>query len=198
MSYNNKAKGLLVIILFLLQIPGMAQKATLYPGNWWVGMKNPALQLMVHGNNIAASAKTIRINYPGVVSGKIHTTDNPNYLFIDLTITLKAKAGKLSIPIIEDGKNITLTLELKDRRPGKGTSFAQGITSSDFIYFLMPDRFSNGDRSNDKIPGLRDQSLNRDSIGLRHGGDLQGIINHLDYIHPSMVNSSNPIRNWMP
>ena len=182
MSYNNKVKELLVIILFLLQIAGMAQKATLYPGNWWVGMKNPALQLMVHGNNIAASAKTIRINYPGVIPGKIHTADNPNYLFIDLTITSKAKAGKLSIPITEDGKNITLTLELKDRRGGKGTSFAQGVTSSDFIYFLMPDRFSNGDRSNDKIPGLRDQSLNRDSIGLRHGGDLQGIINHLDYI----------------
>ena len=182
MSFNNKAKGLLVIILFLLQIPGMAQKATLYPGNWWVGMKNPALQLMVHGNNIAASAKTIRINYPGVILNKVHTVDNPNYLFIDLTITSSTKAGLLSIPINEDGKSTMLTLELKQRRPGKGTAFAQGITSSDFIYFLMPDRFSNGDRGNDKVAGLRDQSLNRDSIGLRHGGDLQGIINHLDYI----------------
>ena len=104
MSFNNKVKELLVIILFLLQIPGMAQKAMLYPGNWWVGMKNPALQLMVHGNNIAASAKTICINYPGVIPGKIHITDNPNYLFIDLTITTKAKAGKLSIPITEDGR----------------------------------------------------------------------------------------------
>lgn len=159
-----------------------AQTVNIYPTNWWVGMKNPALQLMVHGNNIAASAKTIHINYPGVVLNKVHTVDNPNYLFIDITITSVAKAGKLSIPLIEDGKSITLTLELKKRRPGKGTAFAQGVTSSDFIYFLMPDRFSNGDTGNDKIVGLRDQSLNRDSIGLRHGGDLQGIINHLDYI----------------
>ena len=176
-------KNFFIILSFLtFQITVFAQKATLYPGNWWVGMKNPALQLMVHGNNIAASAKTIRINYPGVILGKVHTVDNPNYLFIDVTITPKAKAGKLAIPINEDGKNITLTLELKDRRPGKGTSFAQGVTSSDFIYFLMPDRFSNGDKGNDKIAGLRDQSLDRDSIGLRHGGDLQGVINHLDYI----------------
>ncbi len=171
-----------VVVLCCLHVLGLAQKATLYPGNWWVGMKNPALQLMVHGNNIAASAKTIHINYPGVILNKVHAVDNPNYLFLDLTITPIARAGKLSIPIIEDGKSTTQTLELKKRRPGKGTAFAQGVTSSDFIYFLMPDRFSNGDAGNDKIAGLRDQSLNRDSIGLRHGGDLQGIINHLDYI----------------
>src|ERR1700722_8558189 len=68
------------------------------------------------------------------------------------------------------------------RREGNGTVYAQGVTSADFIYFLMPDRFSNGDPSNDRVPGLRDQSLNRDSIYLRHGGDMQGIIDHLDYL----------------
>lgn len=182
MKYYNKLKLLPVIISCWLQVTGFAQKATLYPGNWWVGMKNPALQVMVHGNNIAASAKSIRINYPGVALNKVHTVENPNYLFIDLTIGASARAGRLSIPINEDGKSTTLTLELKQRRPGKGTAFAQGVTSSDFIYFLMPDRFSNGDTGNDKIAGLRDQSLNRDSIGLRHGGDLQGVIDHLDYI----------------
>ena len=182
MSRNNWITSLFVIVIVLLQVNGIAQKATIYPTNWWIGMKNPALQLMIHGKNIAASAKSIRINYRGVNLGKIHTTDNPNYLFIDLTVTSNAKAGNLSIPIVEDGKNGTITLQLKERRPGKGTAFAQGVTSSDFIYFLMPDRFSNGNAGNDKIEGLRDQSLNRDSIGHRHGGDLQGIINHLDYI----------------
>ena len=71
---------------------------------------------------------------------------------------------------------------MKERRKGNGTLYAQGVTSSDFIYLLMPDRFSNGDTTNDRIAGMRDQSLNRDSIFLRHGGDLQGVINHLDYL----------------
>jgi glycosidase len=57
---------------------------------------------------------------------------------------------------------------------GNGTSFAQGVTSKDLVYLLMPDRFSNGDPSNDRITGMRDQTLNRDSIYHRHGGDLQG------------------------
>ena len=63
-----------------------------------------------------------------------------------------------------------------------GETYAQGVNSADFIYFMMPDRFSNGDPSNDRIPGMLDQSLNRDSIFYRHGGDLEGIINHLDYL----------------
>jgi glycosidase len=71
---------------------------------------------------------------------------------------------------------------LDTRRKGNGTAYAQGVQSSDFIYFLMPDRFSNGDPSNDHVAGMKDQSLNRDSIFLRHGGDLEGVINHLDYI----------------
>ena len=79
-------------------------------------------------------------------------------------------------------KTNTVDWSLNKRREGRGTKFAQGVTSSDLIYLLMPDRFSNGDHSNDKVPGMRDQSLNRDSIYYRHGGDLQGVINHLDYL----------------
>jgi glycosidase len=71
---------------------------------------------------------------------------------------------------------------LKKRRSGNGTRFAQGVNAADFVYLLMPDRFSNGDPTNDQIASMRDQSLNRDSIFLRHGGDLQGVINHLDYL----------------
>ncbi|HEY4205210.1 MAG TPA: alpha-amylase family glycosyl hydrolase, partial [Puia sp.] len=71
---------------------------------------------------------------------------------------------------------------LAPRRAGNGQQFAQGVTSADFIYFLMPDRWSNGDPGNDRVPGMRDQSLNRDSIFLRHGGDMQGILDHLDYL----------------
>ena len=76
----------------------------------------------------------------------------------------------------------TINYEFKKRRAGNGTQFAQGVNASDFVYLLMPDRFSNGDPTNDRIAGMSDQSLNSDSIFLRHGGDMQGVINHLDYL----------------
>jgi glycosidase len=81
-----------------------------------------------------------------------------------------------------EGTPVVFDYELKKRRPGKGTRFAQGVTSADFVYLLMPDRFSNGDENNDRLPGMKDQTLNRDSMYHRHGGDLQGVINHLDYL----------------
>jgi neopullulanase len=154
-----------------------------YPKNWWVGMKDPALQLMIHGRNVGDDT-LVQIRYPGVKLVKVHRAESPNYLFLDLIISSTAKPGRVDIRLGRRGAapvaEIGYTLE--PRRPGKGHSFAQGVNSSDFIYFLMPDRFSDGDTSNDRVPGMRDQSLNRDSIFLRHGGDLQGVINHLDYI----------------
>jgi glycosidase len=95
----------------------------------------------------------------------------------------------------------TIDFELKKRRPGNGTLFAQGITSKDLMYLIMPDRFSNGDTTNDRIAGMRDQSLNRDTVFERHGGDLKGIQNHLDYLQSMGVTTLwlNPvIENDMP
>lgn len=154
-----------------------------YPTNWWVGMKNPDLQLMIHGKAVGKTP-SVQLSYPGVQLMKVQPADNPNYLFLDLHISPSAKPGRLLIRLVyKDGRPpAVISYSLQARRPGKGREFAQGVTSSDFIYFLMPDRFSNGDPGNDRVAGMRDQSLNRDSIFLRHGGDLQGIINHLDYL----------------
>src|SRR5258708_4958267 len=154
-----------------------------YPTNWWVGMKNADLQLMIHGAAVG-KAPSVQLSYPGVLLMKVQPADNPNYLFLDLRISSSAKPGLMKIRLVyKDGRPATeISYPLQARRQGNGTEFAQGVTSSDFIYFLMPDRFSNGEPGNDRIPGMRDQSLNRDSIFLRHGGDLQGILNHLDYL----------------
>jgi glycosidase len=95
-----------------------------------------------------------------------------------VNISPAARPGNVKINVA----GTTITWQLKKRRAGNGESYAQGVTSADFIYFLMPDRFSNGTPENDRIVGLKDQSLNRDSIFHRHGGDLQGVINHLDYL----------------
>lgn len=156
-----------------------------YPTDWWVGMKNPSLQLMIRQKNIGNDT-IVRVSYPGVQLLKVHRAENPDYLFLDLYISPAARPGLVKIRVGQQGaataKATVISYPLKPRRAGNGTRYAQGVRAEDFIYFLMPDRFSNGDTSNDRIPGMRDQSLNRDSIFLRHGGDFQGIINHLDYL----------------
>jgi neopullulanase len=148
------------------------------PAFWWVGMKNPALQLIIHGDHI--SQREVSLAYPGVSLKKIHKVENPNYLFVDLEISASTAAGKFTIIFKKKGsRTINYTYELKARDQSVK---AQGVTNKDFVYLIMPDRFANGDKSNDVIKGMSETSLNRDSMYLRHGGDLQGIINKLDYI----------------
>jgi len=172
----------LSFLSLILCINSFAQSnIEVYPTNWFVGMKNPDVQLMVHHPNIANGA-TVSLTYPGVSLIQTHKVESSNYLFLDLKVAATAKPGICKIYIKKQDSSFTVNYELKKRRMGNGTRFAQGVNASDFVYLLMPDRFSNGDPSNDRITGMRDQSLNRDSIFLRHGGDLQGVINHLDYL----------------
>ncbi|KHJ39021.1 cyclomaltodextrinase [Pedobacter glucosidilyticus] len=145
---------------------------------WWVGMKNQQLQLIIYGDKIAE--RTVQLNYPGVSLKKVHQVENPNYLFLDLEVSTSAKAGKFLIQFIKKGaKTLAYNYELRER---DAKNRIQGITNKDFIYQLMPDRFANGDKNNDVVKGLKETALNRDSMYYRHGGDIQGIINHLDYI----------------
>src|SRR6476620_8213314 len=90
--------------------------------------------------------------------------------------------GNANIMVNVNGQKIPVAFPIAARRKGRGETFAQGVRSEDLIYLLMPDRFSNGDETNDRVAGLKDQSLNRDSIYARHGGDLKGVIDHLDYL----------------
>jgi len=167
-----------ILSLFLYQ----SLVAEVYPTNWWVGMKNPSLQLMIRDVRWT-SAVTATVNYPGVQLLKVTPAENPHYLFLDLHISPQTRPGMLKIHIrSKNAPDTVIDYPLLPRRPGRDVAFARGVTSADFIYFLMPDRWSNGDPGNDRIPGMRDQSLNRDSIFLRHGGDMQGVINHLDYL----------------
>ena len=157
------------------------------PTNWYVGMKNPKLQLLVYGKNIKDC--DVKINYQGVTLEKINKVENPNYLFLDLNIAPETKAGQMNIELsktiqIQKGRKKTIDqiikitqpyqLNVRDKKP-------QVIDSKDFIYLILPDRFSNGDSSNDKFSDMADPESDRKSPFLRHGGDLLGIQNHLDY-----------------
>jgi len=173
-----------ISFLFFFSLSSFSQESiNVYPTHWWVGMKNPKLQLLIRAKNIKTGSRVLLTPYQGVKIVNVHSFENPNYLTVDLEIDKTTKPGTLSFKFMSPDMQINqLSYELKARLGGNGTTYAQGVGSSDFIYLLMPDRFSNGDPSNDRVAGLKDQSLNRDSIFLRHGGDFQGIINHLDYL----------------
>ena len=171
------------LTLFLsLSIKTFSQKISLYPTNWWVGMKWNKVQILIYNDVESLKGATVEINYPGVILTKINRLENERYLALDVTILPTAKPGKASFILKYKNKTETILFPLESKKLGNGKKYAQGVRSSDFIYLLMPDRFSNGDETNDKIAGLKDQSLNRDSMYLRHGGDLQGVINKLDYL----------------
>ncbi len=179
-----------------------AQSYTSYPTNWWTGMKWNKVQVMIHGKDVGTTSIDI-LPYQGVKVLKVNKVESPNYVFVDLEISNTAKPGKIifSTAVNETISKNIIEFELKPRRQGLGTSFAQGVTSKDLIYLILPDRFSNGDESNDKVPGMRDQTLNRDTVFNRHGGDLKGIQNHLDYLDDLGVTTIwlNPvIENDMP
>ncbi|MEO8771596.1 MAG: alpha-amylase family glycosyl hydrolase [Ferruginibacter sp.] len=176
---------------------------TPYPTNWWTGMKWNKVQVMIHGKDVGTKNNISMIPYAGVKIVKVNKVESPNYVFIDLDINNNAKPGMLSFTETFTDKSVKkfLNFEIKARRPGLGSKFAQGVTSKDLIYLILPDRFSNGDESNDKVPGMMDQSLRRDTVFNRHGGDLKGIQNHLDYLNDLGVTTLwlNPvIENDMP
>lgn len=170
-----------LLLVASLQVFSQAPKLErVEPMSWWVGMHNPKLQLLVHGDQIADA--TVQLNYPGVSLVKVNKVENPNYLFLDLEISSAAKAGKFPITFTQKGKktlSYTYVLNNRDQTPGR----IQPVTSKDLIYLLMPDRFANGDPSNDVVRGLQETKLNRDSMYYRHGGDIQGVINNLDYFN---------------
>lgn len=151
--------------------------ARVEPPSWWVGYKNPELQLLVYGSGV--SEFSIALDYPGVSITGVEKVTNPNYLFVNLLIADTAQAGTLTLNFSKGEQVIKhdYTLLQKSSDP----NHAKGFDSSDAIYLITPDRFANGDTSNDDIDGMREPA-NRTTLGGRHGGDLQGIRNSLDYI----------------
>ncbi|TCI94941.1 glycoside hydrolase family 13 protein [Tenacibaculum sp. M341] len=149
------------------------------PPNWWIGFKDTSLQLLVKEENI--SKATPKIEYQGVSIQNITKGKSPNYLFLDLVIEKTTSAGKFDIVFsFENGTEKKHTYELKKRT--QSSEQYTGFNSTDAIYLITPDRFANGDTSNDIVTSLKEKEIDRMHDYKRHGGDIQGIINHLDYI----------------
>ena len=149
------------------------------PPHWWTGMKEMSLQLLAYEENIGFY--TVEINYPGVTVEKVHKARSANYLFIDLSIADNTPSGKFDIVFKNGEDEKRHTYELKSRVKSRETFV--GFDSSDAIFLITPDRFSNGDPSNDIDKSLNETHIDRSDDYARHGGDIRGIINHIDYIH---------------
>lgn len=157
------------------------------PPFWWVGMRQHSLQLMVHGPAIGASSP--QLDYPGVRITAIRRVSNPNYLFVDLDIADGTQPGELDLffsPLHDAGTaapaSATLHYHYRLQARDKDSAQRRGFSAADAILNLVPDRFANGDRSNDTMAGFPDRLSRGDDSAGRHGGDIRGIADHLDYI----------------
>jgi glycosidase len=169
-----------LIIFLLVSISLQAQDLRIEPLNWWVGMKNPKLQLLIHGKDLSGSE--VIAKKQGLKIVKVHTADSPNYLFVDCEIAKNASAGSYPIDIKKGGKiihHIDYQLQARENNSANRPSYS----TKDVIYLITPDRFANGDPQNDAAPGYREPNPARNEMYGRHGGDIKGITDRLDYIH---------------
>lgn len=148
------------------------------PTDWYVGMKDPTLQLMVYGQGICDAE--VSTDYPGVKVDSLVRLDSPNYLLVYLNLD-GAKAGQLPLTFTLKGKKKKMNYTLKDRE--MSGEQRMGFTNRDVLYMLMPDRFANGNVKNDAFKTMQDATCDRQAPSLRHGGDLEGIRQHLDYFN---------------
>lgn len=177
-------KLFLFVLCFILLGKSFSQNenVNIYPTNWWVGMKWNHVQLMVRSQGIKSSVQNAEINYPGVKLTKVSRLESPDYIFLDVTIAPNTKPGIIKIKLNRiNYQPLWLNYELKAKSKEDGKTRVQGVTSKDAIYLLMPDRFADGDPSNDAFKDMRDTVADRNNKFARHGGDLKGIEDHLDY-----------------
>lgn len=167
----------LLIVVFLFQAASIAQQVNVYPTSWWTGMKNNTLQLMIHSE--ADLPKTLTINYPGIKVMKVYQPENKHYVFADLEISAATKPGRF---LVKMGNGKSLEYTLQSRSKDNGLSRVRGVHATDLVYLIMPDRFANGNKANDQLDDQEDKIADRTNPFARHGGDIKGVENNLDYL----------------
>ncbi|MBR6962290.1 MAG: glycoside hydrolase family 13 protein [Prevotella sp.] len=169
-------KKVLFAVLLIMSVSAMSaavKVSRIDPTNWFVGMKNPSVQLMVYGTNIK-SVKNVTTDYPGVAIDSVVRLDSPNYLLVYLNLS-GAQPGEMTLKF--DKTKVKYQLKSREMSGDK----RMGFTNADVLYMLMPDRFAQGSNHNPQVKGMRTYREDRSQPSLRHGGDLDGIREHLDY-----------------
>lgn len=171
-------KSILFSLLALLSLTAFGKPIKLdhiQPAFWWAGMKHTQLQILLHGTDIGDAEVGLKAN--GVAIADIVRPENKNYILLYVE-TEGAKAQTFDILLTKNGETTRIPYELKTR----STQFRQTWGERDVVYLLMPDRFANGSKSNDVVKGMLEKTVDRSNPNARHGGDLAGIVQHLDYL----------------
>ena len=169
--------GIVLVLALSVQLISRNAPERVEPPFWWSGMVHAELQVLVYGENIAQTR--VNIDYPGVKLKEVVSVESPNYLFLYLDIA-EAQPGSFTIDFVS-GRRTMFSYEYELRQRQENARYIQGFDASDAIYLLMPDRFASGDPSLDNVPGML-ENVDRTNPDGRMGGDIQGIINHLDHI----------------
>lgn len=161
------------------------------PAFWWAGMNNPELQVLLYGDNI--NACDVELSSKDAILKEVVKQENPNYLLLYIDLS-KTAPQTFNILLKQGKKQTVIPYEIKSRKHDSAN--IEGFHAGDVLYLIMPDRFSNGNPSNDLIPGMLESKVDRKDSFARHGGDLKGIENHLDYIEDLGVTAIwlNPIQ----
>ena len=166
------------LLLSAMTMNGAVKVSKVEPANWFVGMKNPSLQLMVYGKDIKNA--DVKIDYARVRVDSVVRLDSPNYLLVYLNVG-EAKAGEMPLKFITGKSSATIKYQLKNRAMEGDKRY--GFSNSDVLYMLMPDRFASGKNINKPLKGMNKYVVDRAMPSLRHGGDIAGIRQHLDYFN---------------
>lgn len=191
-----------LLLLGLLGLTASAMQAfdvdKIEPPFWWTGMKDTSLQLQVHGQDIKPA--DFSVSYPGVtVDSVVRLDGSPNWQYVYLNISPSAKPGTMKLEWKENGQTVKRDYELKARKAQKG---AQGFTSADVLYLIMPDRFADGNPDNNVVASMKfPAEVDRNNPNIRHGGDLEGILQNIAYLDSLGITAVwvNPVlENDMP
>jgi neopullulanase len=166
------------LLLSAMTMNGAVKVSKVEPANWFVGMKNPSLQLMVYGKDIKNA--DVKVDYNGAKLDSVVRLDSPNYLLVYLNVG-GAKAGEMPLKFITGKSSVTIKYQLKNRAMEGDKRY--GFSNSDVLYMLMPDRFASGKNINKPLKGMNKYVVDRAMPSLRHGGDIAGIRQHLDYFN---------------
>ena len=173
---KKKFVSFMLLMSSVMSMTAAVNVSRIEPTDWFVGMKDASLQLMVYGKDIKNAEVTV--NYPGVKIDSVARLESPNYLLVYLNLK-DAKAGDMVLNFKQGKQSKKVKYQLKDRE--MAGEKRMGFTNEDVLYMLMPDRFANGNPKNDVLKTMRDKNCDRNAPSLRHGGDLEGIRQHLDY-----------------
>jgi glycosidase len=164
----------ILTVLFSVNLLAQTNIKNVQPEFWWAGMTNPELQILIHGDKIGASE--VSLTSQSCTVTEVARFENQNYLVLYVN-TQNAVPEKFNIVLKNGKKKTVIPYEIRQRAANARN--VKGFDASDVLYLIMPDRFANGDTKNDEIFGYR---TNRTDPNARHGGDIAGIDQHLDYI----------------